>query len=122
MHGRPVPLRPNERAQRDAHTGRMRPIAETWPARHRALPDVQEVSSELLQRTPLRTHQRRLQSGRGKVHQVLLQRGWIEKVKNPAFQGILNPWQIMQGGEPEPQHLFRLTEAGLKVRAALPVA
>jgi hypothetical protein len=55
-------------------------------------------------------------SGRGKVHQVLLRRGWVEKAKNPAYRGILNPWQIMQGGEPEPQHLYRLTEAGLDRR------
>ena len=60
-------------------------------------------------------------SGRGKVHQVLLLRGWVEKVKNPAFRGRLDPWQIMAGGEPEPQHLYRLTELGLKVRATLPV-
>jgi hypothetical protein len=59
-------------------------------------------------------------SGRGKVHQVLLRRGWIEKANNPAFRGILNPWQIMRGAEPEPQHLYRLTESGLKVKAALP--
>jgi hypothetical protein len=59
-------------------------------------------------------------SGRGKVHQVLLRRGWIEKVKNPGFRGILAPWQIMAGGEPEPQHLYRLTELGLKMKAGLP--
>ena len=58
--------------------------------------------------------------GRGKVHQVLFRRGWIEQAKNPAFRGILNPWQIMRGGEPEPQHLYRLTELGVRVRAALP--
>lgn len=59
-------------------------------------------------------------SGRGKVHQVLLRRGWVEKAKNPAFRGILNPWQIMRGAESEPQHLYRLTEAGLAAKAALP--
>lgn len=59
-------------------------------------------------------------SQRGKVHQVLLRRGWVEKAKNPAFRGILNPQEIMAGGEPEPLHLFRLTELGLRVRAALP--
>jgi hypothetical protein len=58
-------------------------------------------------------------SGRGKVHQVLLRRGWIEKAKNPAFRGILNPWRIMRGAESEPQHLYRLTESGLRVRAGL---
>ena len=59
-------------------------------------------------------------SARAKVHQVLLRRGWVEKARNPAFSGILNPWQIMAGGEPEPLHLYRLTELGLKVKAALP--
>jgi hypothetical protein len=58
-------------------------------------------------------------SGRGKVHQVMLRRGWIEQGHNPAFRGILNPWQIMRGAEPEPQHLYRLTELGLRVRAGL---
>jgi hypothetical protein len=56
-------------------------------------------------------------SQRGKVHQVLLRRGWIEKAPNPAFRGILNPWEIVAGAEPEPLHLFRLTELGLKVKA-----
>lgn len=59
-------------------------------------------------------------SGRGKVHQVLLRRGWVEKARNPAFRGILDPWQIKAGAEPEPLHLFRLTELGERVRAALP--
>ena len=60
-------------------------------------------------------------SARAKVHQVLLRRRWIEKADNPAFRGTLDPWQIMAGAEPEPQHLYRLTELGLKVRATLPV-
>jgi hypothetical protein len=60
------------------------------------------------------------ESGRAKVHQVLLRRGWVEKARNPAFRGILDPWQIMAGAEPEPLHLFRLSEFGLKVKAALP--
>jgi hypothetical protein len=59
-------------------------------------------------------------SARAKVHQVLLRRGWVEKVRNPAFRGILDPWSIMAGAEPEPLHLFRLTELGLRVRAGLP--
>ena len=59
-------------------------------------------------------------SARSKVHQVLLRRGWIEKALNPAFRGILDPWSIMAGAEPEPLHLYRLTETGLRVRAALP--
>ena len=59
-------------------------------------------------------------SGRGKVHQVLLRRGWIEKAENPAFRGILNPWQIMRGAEPEPLHLYRLTKLGVRVKGALP--
>ena len=40
-------------------------------------------------------------SARAKVHQVLLRRGWVEKVRNPAFRGILDPWSIMAGAEPE---------------------
>ena len=59
-------------------------------------------------------------SARAKVHQVLLRRHWIEKADNPAFRGTLNPWQIMAGAEPEPKHIYRLTEAGLRVRAGLP--
>jgi hypothetical protein len=58
-------------------------------------------------------------SGRGKVHQILLRRGWIEKAANPAFCGQLDPWEIRRGGEPEPMHLFRLTELGLRVKAKL---
>jgi hypothetical protein len=60
-------------------------------------------------------------SARGKVHQILLRRGWVEKAGNPAFRGILHPWEIMRGGEPEPLHLYRLTELGLKMKAALPL-
>jgi hypothetical protein len=59
-------------------------------------------------------------SARGKVHQILLRRGWIEKAANPAFRGQLGPWAIIAGAEPEPQHLYRLTELGLKVQATLP--
>jgi hypothetical protein len=58
-------------------------------------------------------------SQRGKVHQVLLRRRWVEKARNPEFRGILDPWQIMAGAEPEPLHLFRLTELGLRIRAGL---
>jgi hypothetical protein len=61
-------------------------------------------------------------SARGKVHQILLRRAWIEKAANPAFRGQLNPWEIRRGGEPEPLHLYRLTELGLKVKAALPTS
>ena len=57
-------------------------------------------------------------SARGKVPQVLLRRAWVEKTTNPAFRRILDPWEIMRGGEPEPLHLYRLTALGLKVRAA----
>jgi hypothetical protein len=58
-------------------------------------------------------------SARAKVPQVLLRRNWIEKAANPAYRGTLDPWQIMAGAEPEPQHLYRLTELGLRVRAEL---
>ncbi|MBP1064854.1 hypothetical protein ABIE85_002611 [Bradyrhizobium diazoefficiens] len=59
-------------------------------------------------------------SARSKVHQVLLRRRWVEKARNPAFRGILDPWQIKAGAEPEPLHLFRLTELGERIKAALP--
>jgi hypothetical protein len=59
-------------------------------------------------------------SARSKVPQVLLRRHWIEKTTNSAFRGTLDPWQIMAGAEPEPQYLYRLTELGLSVKAALP--
>jgi hypothetical protein len=58
-------------------------------------------------------------SARGKVHQILLRRGWIEKAANPAFRGQLNPWEIRRGGEPEPLHIYRLTELGLQIKAGL---
>jgi hypothetical protein len=59
-------------------------------------------------------------SARAKVHQVLLRRHWVEKAVNPAFRGTLNPWQIMAGAEPEPKHLYRLTELGLRAKGLLP--
>jgi hypothetical protein len=59
-------------------------------------------------------------SARGKVHQILLRRAWIEKAANPAFRGTLDPWEIMRGAEPEPQHLYRLTELGIRVKSELP--
>jgi hypothetical protein len=59
-------------------------------------------------------------SARAKVHQVLLRRRWIEKAKNPAFCGRLDPWHILAGAEPEPQHLYRLTDAGLNAKGLLP--
>lgn len=59
-------------------------------------------------------------SERGKVHQVLLRRGWVEKATNSAYRGILNPQEIAAGAEPEPLHLFRLTEQGLEAKSKLP--
>lgn len=59
-------------------------------------------------------------SGRGKVHQVMLKRGWVEKALNPAWSEVrLSPYEIMRGGEPQPQHLYRLTERGLAEQARL---
>lgn len=52
-------------------------------------------------------------TARGKVHQVMLKRGWIEKARNPAFTGEpMSPQAIAAGGEPQPQHLYRMTPAG----------
>lgn len=50
----------------------------------------------------------------------LWRQGAIERVRNPAYSGLkLNPWEIMGGAEPHPQHLYRLTERGLQMRAKL---
>lgn len=52
-------------------------------------------------------------SGRSKVHQVLKAGGWIEKAANPRYAGPVNPFRIIEmGEEPEPKHLYRLTQAG----------
>lgn len=57
---------------------------------------------------------------RGKLHQVLVKRGWVEKVQNPAWSGsIPSPWEIEAGAEPHPQHLYRLTGDGLARKQAL---
>lgn len=57
---------------------------------------------------------------RAKVHQVLLKRGWIEKARNPRWCGERpSPDEIEAGAEPEPQHLYRLTERGLRRRSGL---
>jgi hypothetical protein len=59
-------------------------------------------------------------SSRAKVHQVMLRKGWIEKVRNPAWCGNqFLPWEIAGGAEPQPQHLYRLTHAGLAKRQTL---
>lgn len=58
-------------------------------------------------------------SGRSKVA-VLVKRAWIEKAKNPAWQGRqVSPQEIAAGVEPEPQHLYRLTVTGEAAREAL---
>lgn len=52
-------------------------------------------------------------NGRGKVHQVMVRRGWIERQRNPQWSGkVPNPWEIMDGAEPEPEWLYRMTAVG----------
>lgn len=59
--------------------------------------------------------------GRGKVHQVMLRRGWIERQPNAAATGDrLDPWAIMGGAEPEPEWLYRLTPFGEAAQKGLP--
>jgi hypothetical protein len=59
-------------------------------------------------------------SGRSKVHQVLLRRKWIERARNPAWSDRrYSPQEIEAGAEPEPQHLYRLTDAGVAEQARL---
>lgn len=56
-------------------------------------------------------------TARGKVHQVLVKRGWVEAARNPAYSGAtLDPWEIMAGAEPQPERLYRLTERGYAER------
>lgn len=58
---------------------------------------------------------------RGKVHQVMVKRGWVEKARNPAYSDRrYSPDEIEAGAEPQPLHLYRLTEVGLKVRDGKP--
>jgi hypothetical protein len=57
---------------------------------------------------------------RSKVHQTLVKRGWVEKARNPRYSARrFSPDEIEAGAEPEPEHLYRLTEAGLHRRNRL---
>lgn len=57
---------------------------------------------------------------RSKVHQTLVARKWVERVRNPAWSGSTpSPDEIEAGAEPHPQWLYRLTEAGMVRRNAL---
>lgn len=59
-------------------------------------------------------------TGRGKVHQVLLKQGWVERARNPAYSDRrYSPQEIEAGAEPQPQHLYRLTGDGLARKQAL---
>lgn len=59
-------------------------------------------------------------NGRSKVHQVLMRQKWIEKARNPAYSDRrYSPGEIMGGAEPQPQWLYRLTQAGLERKAVL---
>jgi hypothetical protein len=58
-------------------------------------------------------------SSRGVVQQVLLPRGLVRRARNPARGVRLNPWQIMAGGDQEPDWLYRLTEKGEAYRSRL---
>lgn len=59
-------------------------------------------------------------TSRSKVHQVLLKQGWVEAARNPAWSGrTFSPDEIEAGAEPQPERLYRLTEDGMRRRAAL---
>lgn len=49
-------------------------------------------------------------TARGKVNQVLLARGWVERRRNPAFRGFERRGGYLPIKEPE--FLYRLTSAG----------
>jgi hypothetical protein len=54
---------------------------------------------------------------RSTVRQIMLKRGWVESAPNPAFTGRrFTPQEIQAGAEPEPEKLYRLTEAALRAR------
>lgn len=60
---------------------------------------------------------------RGKLHQVLLKQGWVERARNPAWSDRrYSPQEIEAGADPPPQHLYKLTEEGVRRRAVLGVA
>jgi hypothetical protein len=42
--------------------------------------------------------------------------GLVEKCRNRAFRGRLDPWALMGGVECEPKFLWRLTKAGERAR------
>jgi hypothetical protein len=57
---------------------------------------------------------------RSTVKRIMMKRGWVESVPNPAYTGRrFTPQEIQAGAEPEPEKLYRLTEVGLHIRRAL---
>lgn len=54
-----------------------------------------------------------------KVHQVLRPQGLVERARNPAWRGPLNPLRIMAGEMPEPKYVYRLTAKGEAMRELL---
>jgi hypothetical protein len=54
---------------------------------------------------------------RSTVRRIMLKRGWVESAPNPAFTGRrFTPQEIQAGAEPEPEKLYRLTDAGRRAR------
>jgi hypothetical protein len=56
---------------------------------------------------------------RGKVNQVMVRKGWVERARNPAWRGVQSPQKIFAGAVPEPQWVYRLTALGEARRAML---
>lgn len=55
----------------------------------------------------------------GKVRQVLLPAGLVERASNPQWRGAVSPQKIMAGAVAEPRFVYRLTEKGEMYRAAV---
>jgi hypothetical protein len=120
-------MRRNRKAKKDAATNRI--LAAASKRDNTARPPGEDIASRMLKAMkPDKWYGMgdlvRLidegRSARAKVHQTLIKRKWVERARNPAYSGRrYSPDEIEAGAEPEPQHLYRLTDAGLQQRNRL---
>lgn len=114
------------KAKQEAATERT--LAAIKPGRNTRRPPGEDIQSRMLKamepgswygRGDLMRMIGEIRTSRGKVN-VMLQRGWLQSARNPAYSGSNPaPWEIMAGAEPHPERLYRLTEAGMVRRAEL---
>lgn len=50
---------------------------------------------------------------RGKVNQVMVVKGYVERAPNPAYRGQVSPQRIFAGEVAEPRYVYRLAPRGL---------